>query len=69
MKDNWEAGTVYATQKGKALPITEMPDEVFAGRVLGDGICILPLDGNVYAPVNGIVESADDTGHAYGIAA
>jgi glucose-specific phosphotransferase system IIA component len=69
MRDGWEAGMVYATQNGKALSITEMPDEVFAGKVLGDGICILPLDGNVYAPVNGIVESADDTGHAYGIVA
>jgi hypothetical protein len=44
-----------------------MPDEVFAGKVPGDGICILPEDGKVYAPVNGVVESAD--GHAYGIAA
>jgi glucose-specific phosphotransferase system IIA component len=69
MKHSWAAGTVYATQNGTALPITEMPDEVFAGKVLGDGMCILPLDGNVYAPVNGVVESADDTGHAYGIAA
>ncbi|MDR2662853.1 MAG: PTS glucose transporter subunit IIA [Treponema sp.] len=68
-KDTWEPGTVYATQNGTALAITEMPDEVFAGKVLGDGICILPDDGKVYAPVDGMVESADDTGHAYGIAA
>ncbi|MDR2786111.1 MAG: PTS glucose transporter subunit IIA [Treponema sp.] len=69
MKDTWEKGIVYATQNGRALPITEMPDEVFAEKVPGDGICILPKDGKVYAPVNGVVESADDTGHAYGIAA
>jgi glucose-specific phosphotransferase system IIA component len=69
MKDTWETGIVYATQNGRALPITGMPDEVFAEKVPGDGICILPEDGKVYAPVNGVVESADDTGHAYGIAA
>jgi glucose-specific phosphotransferase system IIA component len=68
-KDNWEAGTVYATQNGTALAISEMPDEIFAGKVLGDGVCILPDDGKVYAPVNGTVESADTTGHAYGIIA
>jgi glucose-specific phosphotransferase system IIA component len=68
VKNSREAGAVYATQNGKVLHISEMPDDVFAAKVLGDGVCIVPEDGKVFAPVSGIVESADDTGHAYGIA-
>jgi glucose-specific phosphotransferase system IIA component len=68
VKNNREAGAVYATQNGKVLHISEMPDDVFAAKVLGDGVCIVPEDGKVFAPVSGMVESADDTGHAYGIA-
>jgi glucose-specific phosphotransferase system IIA component len=62
-----EVGLVYATQNGEVLPLEEMPDEVFAQRILGDGICILPRDGKVCSPVSGVVESVADTNHAFGI--
>ncbi|MDR3138760.1 MAG: PTS glucose transporter subunit IIA [Treponema sp.] len=62
-------GAIYATQDGKILPIEEIPDEVFASKVLGDGICIVPSDGRVYAPVEGVIESIADANHAFGIAA
>jgi glucose-specific phosphotransferase system IIA component len=67
VKNSREAGAVYATQNGKVLHISEMPDDVFATKVLGDGVCIVPEDGKVFAPVSGTVESSNDTGHAYGI--
>jgi glucose-specific phosphotransferase system IIA component len=62
-------GVIYATQDGKILPIEEIPDEVFAGKVLGNGICIVPSNGKVYAPVAGVIESIADANHAFGIAA
>jgi glucose-specific phosphotransferase system IIA component len=62
-------GVIYATQDGKILPVEEMPDEVFAGKVLGDGICIAPFNGSVYAPVDGVIESIADANHAFGITA
>jgi glucose-specific phosphotransferase system IIA component len=64
-----QGGVVYATQNGIMLPLQEMPDEIFATKVLGDGICLLPDDGKVYAPVTGIVESVADASHAFGIVA
>ncbi|MDR1249885.1 MAG: PTS glucose transporter subunit IIA [Treponema sp.] len=63
------AGAIYATQDGKVLPIEEMPDEVFAGRALGNGICIVPSNDKVYAPVEGVIESIADSHHAFGITA
>ncbi|MDR2142815.1 MAG: PTS glucose transporter subunit IIA, partial [Treponema sp.] len=55
------AGMIYATQDGKILPIEEISDEVFASKVLGNGICILPSSGKVYSPVEGVIESIADS--------
>ena len=55
---------IYAPLNGKAVPITEVPDPTFAEGLLGDGIAIIPSDGKVYSPVDGVVESMFDTGHA-----
>ncbi|TFZ41112.1 PTS glucose transporter subunit IIA [Soehngenia longivitae] len=38
---------------GKIIKIDEVPDKVFSGKLVGDGIAILPQDNYVYAPVNG----------------
>ena len=59
--------TVYAPLNGKAVAITEVPDEVFSEKVLGDGIAIIPEDGRVLSPVDGVISSVTDTKHAYGI--
>ena len=55
---------LYAPLNGKAVPITEVPDPTFAEGLLGDGIAIIPTDGKVYSPVDGVVETMFDTGHA-----
>ena len=58
---------VYATQTGTVFPVEESTDSVFAEKVLGDGVFIRPLDGNVYAPIAGKIKLVADTKHAYGI--
>ncbi|MGI2328391.1 glucose-specific PTS transporter subunit IIBC [Planococcus sp. YIM B11945] len=54
---------------GEILPITEVPDQVFAGKMIGDGFAIRPTDGKVVSPVNGKVVTVFPTKHAIGIAA
>lgn len=49
---------------GKTVPLSAVPDEVFAGGLLGDGIGIEPADGRFFAPVDGIITSITDTNHA-----
>jgi len=61
--------TVYATQDGSLVPLEEMPDAVFAEKILGDGVCIIPTSSQVRSPVNGTVSQVADTLHAIGIAA
>lgn len=57
---------VYAPLTGKAVLLDQVPDPVFSGKVLGDGIAIIPEDGRIVSPVDGQIESVAETGHAYG---
>lgn len=52
---------------GEILPITDSPDEVFSSKMMGDGFCIMPSDGRVYAPVSGKVASVFPTKHCVGL--
>ena len=49
---------------GKTVPLSTVPDEVFSGGLLGEGIGIEPADGKFYAPVDGIITSVTDSQHA-----
>ena len=49
------------------ISLTEVEDPVFAGGVLGEGVAIIPDEGKVYAPADGIISAVTDTKHAVGI--
>lgn len=57
---------IVAPVNGQVVPLEQVPDPVFAGKVLGDGCAIIPSDGKIYSPVNGEVSTLVDTKHAYG---
>ncbi len=50
---------------GSVIPVEQCPDAVFAGKVLGDGIAVIPTDGRVYAPVDGKVVQVAHSLHAF----
>lgn len=50
---------------GKAIKMTDVPDPVFSGEVLGKGCAIWPEGDMVYAPVTG--EVTVTMGHAVGL--
>jgi len=52
---------------GEVIPIEEVADKAFSSKVLGDGVAIMPIDGMVSAPSDGIVLMTMDTGHAIGL--
>ena len=60
-------GKIFAAQSGTVIPITQVHDEVFAQKVLGDGVAIKPETGTVVSPVTGEVVTVAETLHAYGI--
>lgn len=60
-------GCIYSTQVGKAISLSEVPDNMFSKRIIGNGIAIVPVDNIVVAPVEGEVVVVSDTKHAYAI--
>lgn len=59
--------TLVAPCDGEVKDITEAEDEVFSSGILGTGIVIIPAEGRIYAPCDGIITSFFSTGHAIGI--
>lgn len=53
---------------GTVIPLTEVPDKVFAGGVLGRGCAIVPAEGEFRSPAAGTVAMIFDTHHAVAIA-
>lgn len=58
--------TISSPITGVAAKLEEAPDEVFAGKMLGDGGVITPSDEIVTAPEDGEVGFIFDTKHAIG---
>lgn len=58
---------VVAPVAGKVVPLIEVNDKVFASKALGEGVGIVPVNGRIIAPVSGLVVTAAETGHAFGI--
>ncbi|MCI8982130.1 MAG: PTS transporter subunit EIIC [Hungatella sp.] len=62
-----EPGCIYAPVEGKAIPHTEIQDPTFAAGVVGEGVGIIPVKGEVVAPFDGQISMFFDTKHAIGL--
>lgn len=62
-----EPGKLYAPVTGTSVALSSIDDEVFASGALGEGIAIIPDDGEVYAPCSGVISNFFAAGHAVGI--
>lgn len=60
---------IVSPVKGHRIPTAEIADSVFAEEMMGQTIGIVPADGVFACPVNGTVEVAFPTGHAYAVRA
>ncbi len=55
--------------QGEIKPLSEVPDAVFAEKMMGDGFAIVPTEGTVVSPVDGTIVTFFPTKHALGIQA
>ena len=53
--------------KGEIIPLSEVKDNTFASGILGEGCAVIPSEGKVYAPFDGVCENLFDTLHALGL--
>ena len=49
---------------GETVPMKQIPDVIFSSGVIGSCIGILPENGHVLAPCDGVVQEIADTSHA-----
>ena len=58
---------LLAPLSGVLMALEQVPDPVFSGRVIGDGLCIDPTSSTLCAPMAGIVSNVQASGHAVSI--
>ena len=57
-------GKVYAPAHGRVMAAEEIPDDTFAGGILGATCAVEPEDGTIVAPFDGTVTFVAETKHA-----
>ena len=60
---------LLAPLSGVLMALDNVPDPVFASRLIGDGLCIDPTSQVLCAPLAGVVSNLQHTGHAISITA
>ncbi|MYL47712.1 PTS glucose transporter subunit IIA [Virgibacillus halodenitrificans] len=60
---------LIAPLDGEVLSLEEVPDPVFAEKMMGDGMAIKPSGSTVYSPIQGKVMQVFPTKHAIGLQA
>ncbi|RJP02542.1 PTS beta-glucoside transporter subunit EIIBCA [Exiguobacterium sp. RIT452] len=59
--------TIQAPLAGQVVPLSDVPDEVFASGAMGQGVAIRPTGNTVVAPFSGTVVMIAPTKHAIGL--
>lgn len=59
--------SIAAPMDGKVVPLSEVPDQMFATETLGKGVAVIPTTGTVKAPFNGQVKMIAPAKHAIGL--
>ncbi|MFF2877424.1 PTS glucose transporter subunit IIA [Gottfriedia sp. NPDC057991] len=66
-KETAKEVVIKAPLTGEIHPLSEVPDPVFAEKMMGDGFAITPSEGVVVAPFDGEIVQVFHTKHAIGI--
>ena len=56
--------SVFAPVSGTIVPLCEVPDAIFAEKMLGDGLAIVPSSNIITSPVDGTVKTLHKAFHA-----
>lgn len=58
---------LVAPVSGKVIDLADVPDEIFADKMVGEGVAIDPTDDIVVAPADGEISLIFKTNHAFGM--
>ena len=65
--DNKNNIEIIAPLSGEIVKIEDVPDVVFAEKIVGDGVAIKPSGNKIVAPLNGKIGKIFETNHAFAI--
>ena len=51
----------------RVIDLDQVPDEMFKQRLMGDGFALELIDGDIIAPMDGVLTALFPTGHAIGM--
>jgi glucose-specific phosphotransferase system IIA component len=66
-KDKKATASLLSPSDGEVIPLSDVPDEAFSSGMLGEGFAVMPENGTVFSPADGVIESISDSRHAYAI--
>ncbi|MBD2815825.1 PTS glucose transporter subunit IIA [Xenorhabdus sp. Flor] len=66
-KKNSGSIEIIAPLSGEIVNIEDVPDVVFAEKIVGDGIAIKPTGNKIVSPVDGTIGKIFETNHAFSI--
>lgn len=64
---NKNKSVLFAPVSGKTIPLSEVPDPVFAQKMAGDGVAINPNSDTIVSPADGTLELVFNTKHAFAL--
>ncbi|HBH3550391.1 TPA: PTS glucose transporter subunit IIA [Clostridioides difficile] len=67
IEEEKEVNILVSPVEGKVIDISKVNDELFSSKTLGDGVAIIPANGNLYAPCDSEVVMLFETKHAIGL--
>ncbi|AQR98043.1 MULTISPECIES: PTS sugar transporter subunit IIA [Clostridium] len=59
--------SIFAYASGDLVKIEDIPDPVFSQKLMGEGVAILPSNGQIFAPVDGEIILIAETKHAFAL--
>lgn len=63
-KSKKEKVTIYSPLNGRVINLSEVPDEAFSQKMVGDGCAIDPTEGKICSPIEGQLVNIFPTNHA-----
>lgn len=65
--DDKDGIEIFSPISGEIVKIEDVPDVVFAEKIVGDGVAIKPVGNKIVAPLNGKIGKIFETNHAFAI--
>lgn len=64
-KSSKEIVAIGSPVKGLTVGLKKITDPVFSGKIIGDGVAVLPESGIICAPCGGVITQIFHTNHAF----